>query len=526
MQQTNAYIPREIWPVVDRFFQQFGLAELDVPTKLALVEELYPKYLEQVHLDTDAPLWVPINEMQALASASEAFELYCGGKAGTGKTDLILGEAITKHKRSIIFRTEYSQMEALEDRSREILANTGASYNASSTSKRWRDIPGGRSLRFGAIKYDKDVDKYKGRAHDLLCFDEIPTFREKHYLSLFGWARTIESDQRVRVICTGNPPTGSEEIWVKRRWAAWVDDTHPNPAKPGELRWFVNLDGKDTEVEGPDVDIRDSKGVQLKPLSRTFIPGELLDFYKGSDYEATLQALPEPLRSQLLFGDFSIVEDDQSLQVIPATWVRLANERWSNMQKPDAPLRAVGVDVARGGKDRTVIAKRWANWYGELIKFDGKQTRTGQDVAGVIMESLDDSEKEETLIVIDLSGVGGSPYDILTEHEFWVDGFIGAAASRFTDSTGRLDFANRRAEAWWKFREALDPNSGEDIALPPDSELMADLTAPTWNLGTRGIQIESKDDLIKRLGRSPDCGDAVVMNHNADVRSPESMSYF
>ena len=55
----------------------------------------------------------------------------------------------------------------------------------------------------------------------------------------------------------------------------------------------------------------------------------------------------------------------------------------------------------------------------------------------------------------------------------------------------------------WKFREALDPNSGLDIALPPDPELMADLAAPTWELTTRGIQIELKEKIIKRLGRSP-----------------------
>jgi hypothetical protein len=55
------------------------------------------------------------------------------------------------------------------------------------------------------------------------------------------------------------------------------------------------------------------------------------------------------------------------------------------------------------------------------------------------------------------------------------------------------------------------------IALPPDPELRADLCAPTWKLGARGILLESKDgssgfgNLRQRLGRSPGKGDAVVM---------------
>ena len=76
------------------------------------------------------------------------------------------------------------------------------------------------------------------------------------------------------------------------------------------------------------------------------------------------------------------------------------------------------------------------------------------------------------------------------------------------------------------FARHLDPNSGEKIALPPDSELMADLTAPTWFLSTQGIQIEEKDAIRKRLGRSTDAGDAVVMCYNIITRAGNNMVYF
>ena len=57
------------------------------------------------------------------------------------------------------------------------------------------------------------------------------------------------------------------------RWGPWLDEQHPNPALPGELRWFVRIDGKDTEVEGPEP--FEWQGETLYPQSRTFIPAKL-----------------------------------------------------------------------------------------------------------------------------------------------------------------------------------------------------------------------------------------------------------
>ena len=515
LQQT---IPPDVHSFMTDVFQQAGI-ELSYQEQLALYSEV------AMEADTGNPVWQPINDLQRLAMATEAQELYCGGRARTGKTDLIIGAALTEHQSSIIFRTELTQVKALRDRTREILRGTNASYNGN--EKVWKNIPGNRTLEFGAIKFDKDVDKYYGRPHDLICFDEIPKFQEEHYLTVWAWACSTDKEQRVRIICTGNPPTESRELWVKQRWAAWVDERHPDRAEPGEIRWYVNLDGVDTELENKDEIRVDSMGRELKPTSRTFIPGELLHFYKGTDYEARLDALPEKVRRALRDGDFSVAEDDQAHQVISTEHVRLAFERWEQMTKPDVPLRGLGVDVARGGKDQTIIAKRYANYIEELIKYAAAETKTGNDVATAVLKSME-GEAKKARIVIDLTGVGASPYDILTTAGFNVDGFTAAAQSPYTDEVGMLHFYNRRAEAWWKFREALDPNSKsfQPIALPPDTELMADLTAPTWELTTRGIKIEEKEAIKKRIGRSPDCGDAVVMNFNIDTRSAESIAYF
>ena len=61
------------------------------------------------------------------------------------------------------------------------------------------------------------------------------------------------------------------------------------------------------------------------------------------------------------------------------------------------------------------------------------------------------------------------------------------------------------------FRDALNPVSGDAIALPPDRRLAAQLAAPTWTLRGSAILIESKDDIRKRLGTSTDDADAVIL---------------
>jgi hypothetical protein len=60
-------------------------------------------------------------------------------------------------------------------------------------------------------------------------------------------------------------------------------------------------------------------------------------------------------------------------------------------------------------------------------------------------------------------------------------------------------------------RDLLDPECGQRNALPPDQELLADLTAPRWAMTMQGIKVEPKEDIVKRLGRSPDCADAVAL---------------
>jgi hypothetical protein len=89
-----------------------------------------------------------------------------------------------------------------------------------------------------------------------------------------------------------------------------------------------------------------------------------------------------------------------------------------------------------------------------------------------------------------------------------------AESTDMFDRTGKYRLVNVRAASYWRFREALDPVHGDNIALPDDSELRADLTAPRFKVTAQGIVVEPKHgsgSISERLGRSPDCGDAVVL---------------
>lgn len=458
----------------------------------------------------DGLSWTPNAGPQTTAYASLADEMFYGGQAGGGKTDLLLGLAGTQHWNSVIFRRVFPMLRSVIERSREVYNTANASHSKDSYNESlhiWR-LASGRIVEFGALQYEKNKVDWKGRPHDLYGWDELPEFTESQYRFVNGWLRSTRTGQRCRVVATGNPPVTAEGEWVIKYWAPWLDTQHANPAKAGELRWFTVLDGKDVEVESGDP--FDFKGELITPKSRTFIPAGLDDnpYLRDSGYRATLMALPEPLRSQLLKGDFSIGIDDDPWQVIPTSWVIAAQERWVNSARPNVQMRSCGVDVARGGRDKTVIAPLYGAFFDELITHPGETTPDGATVARYVTDEV----KDKTPIYIDVIGYGASAYDHLKAlPNVDVTPVNNSASVSGTDKSGRYEFANVRAFSYWKLREALDPASGENICLPPGREVRIDLCAPRFLTRGGKIVIEPKEDIIQRTGHSPDIGDALAL---------------
>lgn len=467
-----------------------------------LVSYLTPDERQEVDqlLTVDASIWSPLPGPQTMAYESQADIIGYGGAAGGGKSDLLCGLALTQHRVSAIFRREATQLTGIIDRLREII---GSNDGFNGQQKIWR--MDGRQIEFGSTPHAGDESKYQGRPKDFLGVDEATNFLESQVRFLMGWVRTTTPGQHCRTLMTFNPPTTAEGQWVIQFFAPWLVEEHPSPAKPGELRWFATIDGKDTECGAEPFT---HKGELITPRSRTFIPSNINDnpYLVGTGYVAQLQSLPEPLRSQMLKGDFKAGVEDDPWQVIPTAWVKAAQDRW---QPRDAklPMDSIGVDVSRGGRDETVISRRHGVWFDELLEQPGTASPDGPTVAAQVLAV----RRDRAPVHIDVVGWGASPYDFLVANQIQTIPVNGASGAIGSTNEGNLEFSNRRAEVWWRMREALNPLNPDPIALPPDPKLRADLCAPKWKLLHKGIQIEAKEDVIKRIGRSPDRGDAVCL---------------
>lgn len=464
--------------------------------------------------------WLPQPGPQTAAVNCEADILLYGGAGGGGKSDLILGLAQTAHKRSLIMRREFGDLAFLTERAIQI--NRGRDGYSGSPHPVLRTADG-RLIEFGACSKLGDEQSYQGRPHDLLAIDEAAQFLEAQIRYLMGWVRTTEQGQRCRVIFASNPPLSDEGQWLVKVFGPWLDPGHPRRAKPGELRWYItDAAGDDQEVDGPGPHKVGER--MVRALSRTFLPARLSDnafLTRNDDYASKLDALHEPLRSAVRDGNFMAVRQDNAWQVIPSDWIRKAQGRWTERPPENAPMTCIAADVAQGGADMTVLSKRHGTWFGPLTAKKGSETPDGRSVMALVLMERENSCQ----VVVDIGGGwGGDAVSRLRDNldsplnaasGSFVYGYRGADASTGTAKLTGQEFANKRAEDWWRMREALDPVNGDNLALPADSDLLADLCAVQLNpraMEQRGIiQVESKEDLRKRLGRSPDRGDAVVM---------------
>jgi hypothetical protein len=119
--------------------------------------------------------------------------------------------------------------------------------------------------------------------------------------------------------------------------------------------------------------------------------------------------------------------------------------------------------------------------------------------------------KDRAPVHVDVIGWGLSCANFLTANDVQTVAVNFASGSKGKTQDGRLSFVNLRAEVIWRMREALDPTNPHPIALPPEPMLRGDLASYRWELRPGGIFIMPKDDQKKRLGRSPDDGDACCM---------------
>ncbi len=189
--------------------------------------------------------------------------------------------------------------------------------------------------------------------------------------------------------------------------------------------------------------------------------------------------------------------------LIPLAWIEAAQQR---ELEPGLPV-TLGLDVAEMGADRSVCYVR----RGCVLRrvFATEKQKTTATVGNAVRAIRETGASE---IIVDRIGVGRGPYDTLDEMsqepgglDVYVNGLSVAVGAR-----DKEQYANKRAELFWGLRERFEAG---DIDLDPeDEELAADLSNIKYKPNSRGqIQIELKELARKRIGRSPDYGDAAAM---------------
>lgn len=204
--------------------------------------------------------------------------------------------------------------------------------------------------------------------------------------------------------------------------------------------------------------------------------------------------------------------------LIPLSWIELANERWKELKGKGKGKLKLGVDVAGMGRDLTVNAFRRGNVVEEFRAYSRQDHMV---TVGKVKNAL---TGKEDVAYVDALGEGAGVYSRLNELKVNVVcvkySFSGKG---LTDLTGQRTFANLRAYIYWALRDALDPAFEGDLALPPVDELTQDLTETRYKVRSNGdIVIEEKDDIKKRLGRSPDYGDAVANTFSEKSKPKEA----
>lgn len=177
-----------------------------------------------------------------------------------------------------------------------------------------------------------------------------------------------------------------------------------------------------------------------------------------------------------------------------------ARRKWAESE-PSGGLE-IGVDVARYGDDETVIQPvRGLYAYPPTVIRD----QDGPGVAAHVLKVVRDMvrEGEKPVVRIDSIGVGSSAYDALRH----ANENIEVVGVNVGESATNKDYFNLRSQVWFAVATWLKEGGAVD---PDDDKLEQELLAPRFGLDPRGrIKVESKDDIRKRLKRSPDRADAL-----------------
>ena len=266
-----------------------------------------------------------------------------------------------------------------------------------------------------------------------------------------------------------------------------------------------------SDRKGWAVFIGTPKGVNL--FSDTYYRAVADPEWYAESFPASKTGLLDPAELEAARGDMSENEYEQEYEcsfeasgdnnLISLSLVRESVKRSPAQEDYLFAPKVMGVDVARYGDDRSSICKRQG-----LVAFKPRVFRSISNMELAAQVARDIDRWKPNACFID-GGRGEGVIDRLRQLGYDVQEI------QFGGRPTNPRYRDRRAEMWDGMKQWLEQGG----ALPDDEELVHDLVVPfyTHKNAAGKLQLEAKEDIKKRVKRSPDVGDALALTFAEEV---------
>lgn len=257
-------------------------------------------------------------------------------------------------------------------------------------------------------------------------------------------------------------------------------------------------------------DVHYPAGTLITPIHyekvKAIVPGQI----DLQQYESIIHTSKEPWQVEC-FALARFPTENPTRQAILYSWLQYHIKAWNST----IPVTAFGLDVARSksGDSTCLVAGGVKGVRGVHDWVDDSHTRHIQKILRIAKVDYGvDLRDGQYPVCIDMGGgYGAAVFDRMQQLGVWVIPFMPSGRPIVYPGL----YTNQRSEWYMLLGRRLDPSDnwiGYPWALPNDEKLLEDVSAPIKHLTRDGTcwGLEPKDDIARRLGRSPDKGDAVV----------------
>lgn len=234
-----------------------------------------------------------------------------------------------------------------------------------------------------------------------------------------------------------------------------------------------------------------------------------------ADYLNNLEHIPDPvLRKRILEGCWETGDAFENIVIPYSTLVQCLTTPY----EPDLGIMRLGIDIggSQGYSDKTIVQPLKNNLLLEPIvikssEYQGPAWGYDKWLGDKIIELiLSYGITDYRNVRVDSSGIGAPIYAYLRNQGFPVFAFRGDAKPLQRKFTNKNSYLNLRTQAYYELAEKFRL---QKIKLPDgyNELLISDLSSVRYTQSGDRLALEDKKFVRRRLGRSPDYGDAAAM---------------